>query len=252
MINITVITVSYNCADLIESTINSVLEQDNIFLEYIIIDGGSTDGTVEVISKYISKIAYFKSESDLGIYDAMNKGIQKATGIWLLFLNAGDVFSPGFKFSNLSFNWPQNFEFVVFPYRVEGQPDVVMPILDSKTSLPSSHQATLFLSQIAKKTPFSLKYRVAADFDVYRRRRHLNANCVFGEQDVITVVKDGGFSCINRHIYISDYVRVILKYDGFLQAFVWYLRNNQVLFPVIKFAAPTLLFNRIKAYFNQT
>lgn len=90
---ISVITVTYNCCDTIEQTILNVLKQTYLYLEYIVIDGGSTDGTVDVIKKYAHKLAYWVSEPDKGIYDAMNKGTLAATGEWLLFRNSGDFFS---------------------------------------------------------------------------------------------------------------------------------------------------------------
>ena len=77
---ISVITVSYNAVLTIEQTILSVINQTYLNIEYIIIDGGSTDGTVNVIKKYADKIAYWVSESDKGIYDAMNKGIAYSHG----------------------------------------------------------------------------------------------------------------------------------------------------------------------------
>ena len=89
---ISIITVSYNAVKTIEDTINSVLNQTYPNIEYIIIDGGSTDGTLDVIKKYQDKITYWVSEPDKGIYDAMNKGALKATGVWLHFMNAGDTF----------------------------------------------------------------------------------------------------------------------------------------------------------------
>ena len=89
---ISVITVCYNDRERIEKTILSVLSQSYGNLEYIVIDGGSTDGTVDIIKKYANRIAYFVSESDEGIYDAMNKGLRKAVGEWVCFLNAGDLF----------------------------------------------------------------------------------------------------------------------------------------------------------------
>lgn len=90
---ISVITVCYNAILGIEKTIMSVLSQTYPNIEYIVIDGGSTDGTVDIIKKYADRIAYFVSEPDGGIYDAMNKGIKAATGEWINFLNAGDTFA---------------------------------------------------------------------------------------------------------------------------------------------------------------
>lgn len=98
---ISVVTVCYNAADTIEKTILSVLNQTYHDIEYIIIDGGSTDGTVEIIRKYADKIAYWVSEPDKGIYDAMNKGIEVATGEWLNFMNAGDLFCDKFVLTNV-------------------------------------------------------------------------------------------------------------------------------------------------------
>lgn len=87
-----IITINYNNRDGLEMTINSVLGQSYKDFEYIIIDGGSTDGSVEVIKKYESQIDYWVSEPDKGVYNAMNKGIGKASGDYLNFMNSGDTF----------------------------------------------------------------------------------------------------------------------------------------------------------------
>ena len=84
---ISVITVSYNAVSTIEQTILSVINQTYSNIEYIIIDGGSTDGTIDIIRRYEDKIAYWVSEPDRGIYDAMNKGASKANGEYIAFLN---------------------------------------------------------------------------------------------------------------------------------------------------------------------
>ena len=90
---ISVVTVCYNAVDQIEETIKSVVGQTYPDIEYIVIDGGSTDGTTDIIRKYSDKISYWISEPDNGIYDAMNKGILVATGDYINFMNAGDYFS---------------------------------------------------------------------------------------------------------------------------------------------------------------
>lgn len=87
---LSVVTVVFNNVKDIERTILSVTGQTYRNIEYIIIDGGSTDGTLDIIRRYIDKIAVIKSEKDRGIYDAMNKGLRTATGEYILFMNSGD------------------------------------------------------------------------------------------------------------------------------------------------------------------
>ncbi|MHC8947652.1 glycosyltransferase family 2 protein [Sphingobacterium hungaricum] len=88
---ISIITIVYNNAKDIEFTMASVLNQTYPVIEYIVIDGLSTDGTVDIIKKYKNQLAVFTSEKDAGIYDAMNKGLKEATGDYVLFLNSGDA-----------------------------------------------------------------------------------------------------------------------------------------------------------------
>ena len=91
---ITVITPSFNQARYLESTILSVTTQGYPNLEYIIIDGGSTDGSVDIIKRYASKLAYWISESDNGQSHAINKGLNIATGNWICWQNSDDIFYP--------------------------------------------------------------------------------------------------------------------------------------------------------------
>lgn len=91
---ISIITIVYNGVQEIEATIMSILGQNYPELEYIIIDGASKDGTQGVIEKYLPQIAYFVSEKDLGISDAFNKGIKRATGDLIGLINAGDILAP--------------------------------------------------------------------------------------------------------------------------------------------------------------
>jgi len=92
---ISIITPSYNQGHFIEETIQSILSQNYPNLEYIIIDGGSTDNTIEVIKKYESQITYWVSEPDRGQTHAINKGLEKATGDILAYLNSDDYYLPG-------------------------------------------------------------------------------------------------------------------------------------------------------------
>lgn len=95
-LKVSVVTVCFNSADTIEETIRSVREQEYESVEHVIVDGGSTDGTREIVGRYNGRIKKFISEPDRGIYDAMNKGLGLATGDVVGFLNADDVYaSPG-------------------------------------------------------------------------------------------------------------------------------------------------------------
>ena len=94
-IMISIITATYNSAETINDTIKSVLCQTNKDFEYIIVDGGSTDETIDIVKSYESEFSgrlKWVSEKDKGIYDAMNKGINAARGEWINFMNAGDRF----------------------------------------------------------------------------------------------------------------------------------------------------------------
>lgn len=89
---ISVITISYNAVSCIERTIRSVIGQTYEDFEYIVVDGGSDDGTVDVIERYSGCICKYVSERDSGIYEAMNKGVRMASGEFCIFMNAGDMF----------------------------------------------------------------------------------------------------------------------------------------------------------------
>ena len=92
MAKYSIITINYNNADGLRRTIESVVSQTFDDYEYVIIDGGSTDGSVDVIKEYENKISYWVSEKDGGIYNAMNKGVKASNGEYLIFMNSGDVF----------------------------------------------------------------------------------------------------------------------------------------------------------------
>ena len=103
-IKISIITIVFNDAENIHETLSSVRNQDYENIEYIVIDGDSTDGTKEIIEKHIQHIDKFFSEQDEGIYDALNKGIHHASGEYIGFLHSGDFFYGNDVISSLALN----------------------------------------------------------------------------------------------------------------------------------------------------
>ena len=115
---ISVITICYNSELSIERTIRSVLSQTYTNIEYIIIDGKSCDGTNAIIQKYQDNISKYVSEEDLGIYNAMNKGLTMTTGEWVCFMNAGDVFVDNQTVERVFFTPIQNNIDVIYGYTI--------------------------------------------------------------------------------------------------------------------------------------
>ncbi len=174
-LKITVVTVCYNAVETIERTMLSVLGQTYPNIEYIIIDGGSTDGTVDIIKKYADRLAYWVSEPDKGIYDAMNKGILGATGDYINFMNAGD-----------SFVSPEIIKLVAENIKSEGEMDVVYGNTYKHTNSNRwedlshkpyvlryhgafCHQSGFVKVAFHKKHLFDLHYKYMADFDFFHK-----------------------------------------------------------------------------------
>jgi len=111
---ISIITVSYNSAKTIQRCIESVIEQKYTNIEYIIIDGGSTDATLQIIDQYKNHISFFTSEPDKGVYDAMNKGIKAATGDIVGTLNSDDVFADANILTAIAETFKKNNSAIVY------------------------------------------------------------------------------------------------------------------------------------------
>jgi glycosyltransferase involved in cell wall biosynthesis len=170
-----IVTVVFNGVEWIENTLLSVLNQRGVSFEYIVIDGGSIDGTVDVIKKYEERIQYWTSERDRGIYDAMNKGAKKARGKWINFMNAGDSFYSPTTLSDVN-NQIQGDEDVVFGnyvmtfaegLRVRNVAGVALEVSDSIFGLPSCHQAFFVRRELQLMNPFEEGYRWCADYKFY-------------------------------------------------------------------------------------
>lgn len=163
-IDISVITVTYNCVDTIERCIKSVINQNHAEYEYIIIDGGSTDGTVEIIEKYREYLSYYVSECDGGIYDAMNKGIKKACGKYIHFLNGDDWYTNDIlevvsDYLNCEIDILYGKVVTVNGGKFSSLSPEPIECIDWK--MPMCHQA-IFMKNVGQQ--FDTTYRIAADY----------------------------------------------------------------------------------------
>jgi glycosyltransferase involved in cell wall biosynthesis len=170
---ITVVTVVFNGVQFLEETIQSVINQTYPNIEYIIIDGGSTDGTLEIIRKYEHAIDYWMSEKDEGIYDAMNEGINAATGRWINFMNAGDLFFSADSISNI-FQTSCSNATVVYGdvnarYQSFSKIIKVGQLSRMWMGMQFCHQSAFVLTSYHQANKFNIKNRVAADLEFFFR-----------------------------------------------------------------------------------
>lgn len=170
---ISIITVVFNGAPVIRRTIESIINQTYPNIEFIVIDGGSTDGTIGVLREYADHIDFCLSERDNGIYDAMNKGIDLATGSWVNFMNAGDRFaSPdilkrlcekGFEQADIVFGD------AIIEYETFETPFIKHPLSKIWKHSPFCHQASFAKATLLKSYRFDTDYRIGADHDFFYR-----------------------------------------------------------------------------------
>src|SRR5258706_2366015 len=198
MPKVTVVTVVLNAVGVIDRTLKSVIAQDYPNLQYIVVDGCSNDGTLELLKKYGDKIDKLISERDGGIYEAMNKGTSVATGELIMFMNAGDLFVDSSVITR------------VFSVRDWEECDVVYGdgifsnnIRRLKERAPDqvtltdgngfSHQSTFIRTAVQRKYGFDVDERIAADYDLFLRL--YKDKKVFRRVDVvISEFFIGGFS----------------------------------------------------------
>lgn len=170
---ISIITVVYNAAATIEQTILSVVKQDYSNIEYIIVDGGSTDGTLDIIKKYEDKIEHWVSEPDYGIYDAMNKGLTYATGDYIYYLGADDCLLAPNSISQVVSFLQDNPEVDVLcasvmmvdsVYRIEKVYSSNFSEADVLSGYNTPHQGMFVRREILQKYRFDTSYHIAADY----------------------------------------------------------------------------------------
>jgi glycosyltransferase involved in cell wall biosynthesis len=188
----------------------SVINQSYKSKEYIIIDGGSNDGTLDIISKYGNRINYYLSEPDEGIYDAMNKGIKLASGDWIIFMNAGDSFVENGVFEKIIkevYKYNENLEKVNLIYGnalvVNNKLGIVYKVKKEITGIntfyfsikqPICHQAVLFNRSIFDEIGvYNKKFKLAGDYEWFVRFFMGKENYIakFIDIDIVNFQMDG-------------------------------------------------------------
>ena len=169
---LTIITVVWNAEDSIEDTILSVVNQDYSNIEYIIIDGCSSDNTLEIISRYEDKIRKWISEPDNGIYDAMNRGISLAKGDWVNFMNAGDRFHDNQTCSMIADHVNSKDcdavygDYIAIDNEQKSQKIIKAKSLNKlKRGMVFSHQSVFIKRNLLEDFPFDLGFRISADYN---------------------------------------------------------------------------------------
>jgi glycosyltransferase involved in cell wall biosynthesis len=228
--------VTYNARKVLESTIRSVIAQTYPHIEYIIIDGASTDGTLSLIETYRSHIRTLISEPDKGLYDAMNKGIAHANGDYLCFLNAGD-----------SFHTDDTLQEVVHSLTGSGLPDVLYgetALVDKdrrflrmrRLSTPERLTWTSFKQGMvvchqaffAKRLPvefYDLQYRFSADFD-WCIRVMKKAHFLHNTHLTLIDYSDEGTTTQNRKASLKERFRIMATHYGMMSTVmrhIWFV-----------------------------
>ena len=187
-----VITINYNHKEGLNRTIESVICQTNSDYEFIIIDGGSTDGSVEIIKKHAGKITFWVSEKDKGVYHAMNKGIAHAHGDYCIFMNSGDCFHSSQALESV-IKYEEDIicgQVSTFP---SGHHKSTITLVDlMRISLP--HQAMFIKRELLIKHPYDEKYKILSDWKFCLETLILD-NCSFRNIEVVlSDYESGGIS----------------------------------------------------------
>jgi glycosyltransferase involved in cell wall biosynthesis len=223
-----IITVTYNAEKVLEDTIQSVIFQTYRNVEYIIVDGASKDHTLEIVNKYHNRINKVISEPDKGLYDAMNKGIQLATGDYLCFLNAGDKFHDS-----------ETLQKIVHTLKGQELPDVIYgetAIVDEeghflhmrRLSAPAHlnwksfkqgmlvcHQAFFANRELAINHLYDLQYRFSADFD-WCIRIMKKAKCLHNTRLTLIDYLNEGMTTKNHKASLKERFCIMAKHYGLI------------------------------------
>lgn len=211
---ISVITISFNSETHIENTIKSVINQRNSDFEYIVIDGGSSDGTVELIRKYENNIKYWHSKVDLGITDAFNMGIKNSSGKWLIFMNSDDAFYNDQVLYQMSKSLTNESFDVVYgkvqlisrtpPFEIVSKPlGKTYNYFGYLFNNLIPHQSSFINSNFFKKHGlYSMQYTFCADYELFLRAKPLRALSL---DLVVARISDLGVSRVNSSGVINEW-----------------------------------------------
>jgi glycosyltransferase involved in cell wall biosynthesis len=206
---VTVITVCYNAATIIEETILSVVNQTYDNIEYIVIDGGSKDGTQNIIEKYSSKLTVYVSEPDNGIYDAMNKAINMATGDWVNFMNAGDKFCNNDVIDCLVSQIEDDtiiaYGDTMYVYKSRICRKKHYQLSHLKRGMPLGHQASFISGDYHRAHPFDLAFKSSGDYDFFYKAYFKDAvKFQYVPIDVVYYEAENGMSSTNYKLVSTE------------------------------------------------
>lgn len=174
---VSIVTVTFNCKDVVESTLLSVINQSYSDFEYIVVDGGSSDGTTEIIKRYQEWISYCVSEPDYGIFDAMNKALNHVSGDYVIFLNAGDRFVADYilfkvfngKIYDEDLLYGDVFVQNTLGYKLIKANSIYSQIVSAKDLVFKGqgfcHQSLFTKASLLKNIGFDLRFKLGADYD---------------------------------------------------------------------------------------
>ncbi|KYJ86920.1 glycosyltransferase family 2 protein [Sulfurovum riftiae] len=198
---ISIITVAYNAVDTIEETIQSVVSQSYDNVEYIIIDGGSTDGTLDIIKKYEDKIDYWVSERDYGLYHAMNKGLERATGDIIGMINADDYYYDS-AFQTVAAHYlPECYDTHIFTADIyHGDERVSGWREENRFNGAFTPHPSMFVSKkIYERIGFyALQYKIASDYDFMYRAFNVHHLEPLYVSEPIAFFRPGGLAAQSR------------------------------------------------------
>ena len=222
MMKYSIITVNYNNKDGLKNTIESVIHQTFRDFEFIIIDGGSNDGSVEILKEYSQHISYWVSEKDSGIYHAMNKGIAQAKGEYLNFMNSGDCFYNPDVLQKV-FAYHSDKDFIVgrdFHFNEEKQLGHAS-IQPSRTTMihffnaTLDHQSTFIKRELFHNAPYNEQYQLVSDWIFFTEKIVKEAKEVQFIPEIICKREEGGLSEQQQERNrkeINDYLHRLLPY----------------------------------------